>query len=157
MKKTICALVLLLTGISAFSQIGNLNKRVSELKSLGVDTLVTFQSSCAMCSNRYDSFKIGTCLSLNEKYLLWIKGGQNFIQLFDDCFTYNPLSVNPEFFNLIKKHIAEIAAEKIKPVQFKAIYQGKESMIVTQETDGPEWNFEIYLQSTVSKKKFQQL
>lgn len=154
MKKLICVLIIsLITATASFAQIRNLSKRITELKASGVDTLIIYNSYCNGCYRPYDLSKRNICQSFDQQYLVWLKDGRNYVQLFDECYTYNILnnSLN-EFVNFIKLHISAIKSEEIKPIQYKTIYQGKEVIATTEVDHSHLWVFDLYVGSETIRK-----
>ena len=154
MKKLICVLLMSVITITAsFAQIRNIKKRIAELRESGVDTLVIYNSYCNGCYRPYDLTKRNICQSFDQQYLVWLKDGRNYVQLFDECYTYNILnnSLN-EFVTFIKLYLSAIKSEEIKLVQYKTIYQGKETIATTAVDHSHLWVFDFYIGSETIRK-----
>ena len=153
MKKLVCILIISTTTVAvSFAQIKNIDKRIAELKATGVDTLITYYPYSY--GYQYDLLKVGTCQSFSQKYLIWIKGGRSFIQLFDECYTYNTFPFDAkEVIEIVKGYFSEIRNEEIKPVQYKTIDNGKETTATTMVTHANQLSFEFFIQSEVVKKQ----
>ena len=126
----------------------------SELKLSGVDTVISYHAYCSGCIIEALGTDLLGCHSNIEKYLIWVKDGRNFIQKFDECYSYYPISVSTNsFIDIIKTHLEEIKEEEIKGVAFKVIIDGKESMGMATIDHTNHYNFEFYVNNQYFKKE----
>src|ERR1700744_1684238 len=105
----------------AYGQLGErivqtkVNVVLEKLKVQGVDTIISYHPYCVGCMISGNSESV--CFPLDWQYLVWTKNGKNMIQLFDNCFDYEPLiNISDAFVKIYKDHLAQIVNEEIKPV-----------------------------------------
>jgi len=98
--------------------------KVKALQQSGVDTIITYHPYCGGC--------ILTGISTSEKcfqnirqYVIWQKNKESYVQFFDECYTYLPQKGAAAFIALLSKNASVIMQEKLLPVEFEKLYDGK--------------------------------
>jgi len=125
-------------------------EKIHQLQEKKVDTIVCYYvTSTWMIPVKDDS-----CTAYETKYLIWVEDNKNFIQKFTNCKSFQPITMNSQFLNLIRNNYSKIKKEKIKNPEYIYISKGKPQAIQQITTDISYNVFEIYTAKGILTKKF---
>ena len=126
-------------------------EKVKTLKQSGVDTIITYHPYCGGC--------ILTGISTSEKcfqnirqYVIWQKNKESYVQFFDECYTYSPQKGGSAFIALLSKNASVIMQEKLLPVEFEKLYDGKVQRFTSWVDHSDHQNFVFYLNGDTVEK-----
>ena len=129
---------------------------VKSLKEQGVNTIISFHPYCVGCITTWSDTSKSACHSADLQYLIWTKDNQNFIQLFDQCYEYQPLiGVVTHFIAIYDEHLQEILKEEIKPVAYNILVDGKEQIFESSIDHDFHHDFLFYLETGKVAKPMQ--
>ena len=125
--------------------------KVQALKLSGVDTIITYHPYCVGC--------ILTGISTSEKcfqnirqYVIWQKNKESYVQFFDECYTYLPEKGAKAFIALLNKNGSVIMQEKLLPVEFEKLYDGKIKRFTSWVDHSGHQDFVFYLNGDTIEK-----
>ena len=124
--------------------------KIASLKSSGVDTIINYHPYCVGCV--FMAVDTTKCNSYDREYLIWKKGGQGFVQLFDVCYQYLPEHGAKSFIEILTKNLATIIKEDLKPVQFKEVINGKVQLLTSWLDHSDHRDFVFYVAGKIIKK-----
>jgi hypothetical protein len=127
-------------------------KKTSELKRAGVDTLFTYTAHYPIITRADTS----ACFVSNEwYYVVWLSNGHNYLQFFDECYTYNILKDQlPELQKVLTLGLKTIMTENIMPPTIKTFVNGKETLSELTISDDISYGYTFYLKDNISIKNF---
>lgn len=99
-------------------------EKVQALKQSGVDTIITYHPYCVGCVLTGIS-TLERCFQNIRQYVIWQENKESYVQFFDECYTYSPQKGAKAFIALLSKNASVIMQEKLLPVEFEKLYQGK--------------------------------
>jgi len=124
--------------------------RIHQLQAKKIDTIVCYYVTTTwMISVKDDS-----CTAYETKYLLWTENNKNFIQKFTNCKSFQPITIDSRFFNLIRNNYLRIKKEEIKNPEYTYILKGKPQTIIQDASDIGYNVFEIYTAKEILRKSF---
>ncbi|PJJ79797.1 hypothetical protein CLV57_2936 [Mucilaginibacter auburnensis] len=132
--------------------LNSVNDKVKTLKQAGVDTIVTYHPYCVGC------ILIGisgpdTCFQNIRQYVIWKHKGEGYVQLFDECYKYQPQKGADGFIAILSKNAALIVKEKILPVEIEKKAKGKVEKFTILIDHSDHRDFIFYLNGKMVEKR----
>ncbi len=125
--------------------------KVKALQQSGVDTVVTYHPYCIGCILTRISDSL-TCVHNVRQYVIWKKNGQGYVQFFDECYTYSPQEGAKGFIDLLSKNASVIMQEKLLPVEFEKLYNGKVQRFASSVDHSDHQDFVFYINGDTVEK-----
>jgi|GEM_PF-3572620 len=156
MKPALYILITILL-LSSFARAQNSAKEqamnfVKTLKVKGVDTIICYHPYCT--GGMVIITDTTKCQVNDTYYIIWADQGKNFLNQFDDCYTYiGKVNQANTIFKLLKFHFNQIKKEQIKRVSYWDVYKGKRQLMSVSIDHSCHGNFTFYIDSTMINKR----
>lgn len=136
MKKLILLSILMFVGISLSAQGGleSANKKISKLKKSKVDTIVSvyrYSSGMTIATKKGKD-----CFLTSSQMIFWVKDGQYFKQVFDNCNDYKEKQIDSTvFIKSVRDSIKILQTAQILPV--KCVFRDMDGVAHYKKNNAP--------------------